>query len=506
MFDDTIAAIATPLGEGGIGIIRISGEKTLEILRKVFVSPSQKAEFFKHFKHEIDIDGKTNRQGTCDSENDENNEENEAEYIENGPVSGGYNKFKNRKLVYGYILDRKGKEIIDEVLVAYMNSESSYTREDVGEIYCHGSIIALKKTLELVLRSGARLAERGEFTKRGFLNGRIDLAQAEAVVDLVKAKTEMGYSIALSQLEGGLSSKISSIRDKILETLAHIIVNIDYPDSDVEEISYKILSHSLMSIEDAIDELLATCDAGKIIKEGLSTAIIGKPNVGKSSLMNALLRENRAIVTEIPGTTRDTIEEIINVHQIPIKLIDTAGIRETHDEIEKIGIKKSKESYERADLIILVLNASATISDEDLYIIEQIKNKKTIVLLNKIDLGQELSNEYIISLVPGARIIRTAINKNVGLKELEDAIVDYVFSGKVKQDESMLITNTRHKMLLEESKEAVKEAIDMTIKGEALDFIEIDIKKAWELLGEIIGETISENIIDEVFSRFCLGK
>lgn len=460
MLDDTIAAIATPLGEGGIGIIRISGEETLKILNKVFISRSK-----------------------------------------NEPVA-----FENRRLLYGNIIDRKNNEIIDEVLITFMSAENSYTREDVGEIYCHGSIIALKKTLELVLRSGARLAEKGEFTKRGFLNGRIDLAQAEAVIDLIKAKTDKGYSIALAQLDGGLSHKITSIRDSILEILAHIIVNIDYPDSDVEDMSYKYLEDSLSAIEDAINELLSTCDAGRIIKEGLSTAIIGKPNVGKSSLMNALLRENRAIVTEIPGTTRDTIEEIINVHGIPIKLIDTAGIRETHDEIEKIGIKKSKESYEKADLIILVLNASAKVSDEDLFIIEQIKSKKTIVLLNKIDLGQELPDEYISSLLPDAQVIRSTINKGVGLKELEEAIVEYVFSGKVKQDDSLLITNTRHKLLLEGAREAIRDASEMTKKKEALDFIEVDIKKAWELLGEIIGETISENIIDEVFSRFCLGK
>ena len=465
MLDDTIAAIATPIGEGGLGIIRISGEETLKILGKVFLSHSK-----------------------------------------NKPQKNNPPIFENRKLLYGNIIDRKNDEIIDEVLITFMNSESSYTREDVGEIYCHGSIIALKKTLELVLRSGARLAEKGEFTKRGFLNGRIDLAQAEAVIDLIKAKTDKGYSIALAQLDGGLSLKISSIRDSILEILAHIIVNIDYPDSDVEDISYKYLEDSLSSIEDAVNELLSTCDAGRIIKEGLSTAIIGKPNVGKSSLMNALLRENRAIVTEIPGTTRDTIEEIINVHGIPIKLIDTAGIRETHDEIEKIGIKKSKESYEKADLIILVLNASAKVSAEDLFIIEQIKSKKTIVLLNKIDLGQELPNEYINGLLPEAQIIRSIINKGVGLKELEEAIVDYVFSGKVKQDDSLLITNTRHKLLLEGARDSVKDAIEMTKKKEALDFIEVDIKRAWELLGEIIGETISENIIDEVFSRFCLGK
>lgn len=470
MLDDTIAAIATPLGEGGIGIVRISGEETLKILDKVFISRSKN-----------------------DPQKNNTQKNNTA-------------TFENRKLLYGNIIDKSNNEIIDEVLITFMNSESSYTREDVGEIYCHGSVIALKKTLELVLRSGARLAEKGEFTKRGFLNGRIDLAQAEAVIDLIKAKTDKGYSIALAQLDGGLSLKITSIRDSILEILAHIIVNIDYPDSDVEDISYKYLENSLSAIEDAINELLSTCDAGRIIKEGLSTAIIGKPNVGKSSLMNALLRENRAIVTEIPGTTRDTIEEIINVHGIPIKLIDTAGIRETHDEIEKIGIKKSKESYEKADLIILVLNASAKVSEEDLFIIEQIKSKKTIVLLNKIDLGQELPNEYINGLLPDAQIIRSTINKGVGLKELEEAIVDYVFSGKVKQDDSLLITNTRHKLLLEGARDSVRDAIEMTTKKEALDFIEVDIKKTWELLGEIIGETISENIIDEVFSRFCLGK
>ena len=464
MFDDTIAAIATPLGEGGIGIIRISGDKTLDILNEVFVS------FEKIKKMEAKV------------------------------------KFENRKLLYGHIIDKKNEEKIDEVLVTFMKAENSYTREDVGEIYCHGSMIALKKTLDLVLKSGARIADRGEFTKRGFLNGRIDLAQAEAVIDMIKAKTEKGYSIALSQLEGGLSTQISAIRDEILKLLAHIIVNIDYPDADIEDISYKNMSDSLLTIRTSINDLLETSETGKIIREGLSTAIIGKPNVGKSSLLNALLKENRAIVTEIPGTTRDTIEEIISVHQIPIKLIDTAGIRETNDEIEKIGIKKSKESFEKADLIILMLNAATEIAAEDLYIIKQIRHKKIIVLKNKIDLGKELSNEEILKLLPDAQIIETSLKSGIGIKQLETAIVDYVFSGKVKQEDSMIITNARHKQLLEYALASITEAIEMTSSRQALDFIEVDIKRAWEQLGEIIGETISENIIDEVFSRFCLGK
>lgn len=338
--EDTIAAVATALGEGGIGIVRISGENAKSILDQIFISVYD-------------------------------------------------NAFENRKLVYGHVIDEERKTI-DEALAVYMKAPNTYTKEDVVEINCHGSIVSLKKTLELVLRKGARIADRGEFTKRAFLNGRLDLSQAEAVIDMIKAKTDKGYEVALNQLEGHLSVKITELRDQILELLAHVIVNIDYPDDDIEEITYENLKHRVKKINDEVKTLLKTSDTGKILKEGLNTVIIGKPNVGKSSLMNALLRESRAIVTEVPGTTRDTIEEMVNINHIPLRIIDTAGIRETEDVVEKIGVEKSKESFNKADLIIFILNASEELSQEDREIMKNIENKKAIILLNKTDLPEKI--------------------------------------------------------------------------------------------------------------------
>jgi len=455
--EDTIAAIATAYGEGGIGIIRLSGEKAREILGQIF----------------------------------------EAE-LPGDPI--------NRRLTYGHIVDRSKDEIIDEALAVYMRGPGTYTREDVVEVNCHGSMISLRKTLELALKSGARMAEPGEFTKRAFLNGRIDLSQAEAVIDMVRARTNKGFEVSVAQLSGSLSGKVKLIRDELLAVLAHVIVNLDYPDADIEELSYQELNRSLNAILLEIRDLVETAETGMIIKEGLKTVIIGKPNVGKSSLMNALLKEARAIVTEIPGTTRDTIEEIISLKNIPIRLIDTAGIRETEDFIEKIGIAKSKESFNEADLIILILNASEELSEEDVSILSHIGEKKTIVLFNKIDLGLKLQKRHIMEQLPQAKVIETAITKNQGIEELENAIFNMVYGGRVKQEDSMLITNLRHKDLLEKAGSCLKDALEMIDMKEALDFIEVDIKRCWELLGEIIGESVNEDIIDQVFSRFCLGK
>ncbi len=462
--EDTIAAIATAYGEGGIGIIRISGEKSKMILDKIF--------------HASNPDGKLLSYGDAG----------------------------HRKLSYGHVRDLDKSEIIDEALAVYMKAPQTYTREDVVEISCHGSMISLRKTLELVLKNGARLAEPGEFTKRAFLNGRIDLSQAEAVIDMVRARTNKGFEVSVSQLEGSLSNAVRALREDILKVLAHIIVNLDYPDADIEELTYKELRDSITMVKGRVDALVETSETGMIIKEGLKTVIVGKPNVGKSSLMNALLKEARAIVTEIPGTTRDTIEEIISLKNIPIRLIDTAGIRETEDFIEKIGIEKSKESFNAADLVVVVLNASEPLSSEDKKIMAYAKDKKTIVLLNKADLGQILKEKDVLLLAPMAKVITTVIPSNKGIAELEQAIFDLVYGGKVKQEDSMMITNLRHKNLLENTSSALKDALDMADRNEALDFIEVDIKRAWELLGEIIGETVSEDIIDQVFSRFCLGK
>lgn len=455
--ENTIAAIATAYGEGGIGIVKISGEKAKDILDQIFVGFNDK------------------------------------------PV-------RNRYLTYGHIMDHNTGKIIDEALVSYMKGPKTYTTEDVVEINCHGSIISLRKTLELVLNKGAILAEPGEFTKRAFLNGRLDLVQAEAVIDLIRAKSDKSFEISINQLEGSLSKKVLEIRKMLLELLVKLAVNIDYPDEDIEELTYKEVKKSLLLISDMIEILVSTAETGRLIREGLAVAIIGKPNVGKSSLMNALLRESRAIVTEIPGTTRDTIEEFLSIKGIAIKLTDTAGIRDTEDTIEKIGIEKSKESFNKADLIIFVLDGSGELSREDREIIEIIGKRKSLVLINKGDLEQKIDTKQIKKLIPEAKVILTIATEGAGINIVEKEIEELVYGGKVRQGESMLISNVRQKNLLEKAGQAIKEAIDQTEALVAMDFLEIDIKTAWELLGEIIGETVSENIIEEVFARFCLGK
>ena len=457
MYDDTVAAVATAMGEGGIGIVRISGERALEILNKVFCS------------------------------------------VKKSPV-------ENRKLTYGFVEDNFTGEKIDEVMAVYMKAPHSYTAEDVVEIQCHGSIVSLRKILALVLKNGARLAEPGEFTKRAFLNGRLDLSQAEAVIDLIKAKSDKTFDVALSQLEGSFSKKIKEIRADLVDILVNITVNIDYPDEDIEVITYENLISGLAAVKMKVDSMLATADTGRILREGLNIAIIGKPNVGKSSLMNALLRETRAIVTEIPGTTRDTIEEALTIRNIPVKLTDTAGIRHTDDVIEKIGIEKSKESFNKADLIIFMVDNARPLDDEDREIIEYIGDRKVIVIINKTDLESRLNRNEIEEKLPGAIIIEAAVAKDQGISILEDEIEKLVFDGRVKQNDSMMVTNVRHKALLEEASSALKDASSMAEAGEALEFLEIDVNRAYEALGEIIGEAVNENIINEVFARFCLGK
>jgi tRNA modification GTPase len=412
----------------------------------------------------------------------------------------------NRRLTYGSIIDPSTDKILDEVLAVYMKAPYTYTTEDIVEINCHGSIVSLRKTLELVLKMGARLAEPGEFTKRAFLNGRLDLAQAEAVMDLIKAKSDKCFDVALGQLDGSLTKEVNCIRNLLMDVLVNITVNLDYPDEDIEIVTYEKLSNNLLQIGDMIGKLISTSDTGRIIKEGLKIAIIGKPNVGKSSLMNALLKESRAIVTEIPGTTRDTIVEDMTIKNIPVKLIDTAGIRDTEDMVEKIGIEKSKESFNNADLIILILDGSNPLSSEDNTVIDIVGNRNAIVLINKIDIEQVIFEKDIQERLQNATIIVTAIKENIGIKEIEDKIERLVYNGDVKQSGNTFITNVRHKNLLSSSKSAIDDAKNMVLQSEALEFIEIDVKRAWEFLGEIVGETVSDSIIDEVFSRFCLGK
>ena len=456
--EDTIAAVATAYGEGGIGIIRISGEEALPILQEIF-------EFH-----------------------------------------GDTDTFISRRMTYGKIIDKEKNQIIDEVLAVYMKGPKTYTAEDVVEINCHGSMVSLRKTLALVLRKGARLAEPGEFTKRAFLNGRLDLSQAEAVIDMIRAKTDKSFDVAVSQLEGRLSLKVEEIRQKLLDLLVDITVNIDYPDEDIEEMTYEKLEESIVETQDMIEKLLATSSTGKMIREGIKIAIVGKPNVGKSSLMNGLLKETRAIVTDIPGTTRDTIEEVLSIRNIPVYLVDTAGIRETSDKVEKMGIEKSKEAFNQADFILFLLDGSRPLEEEDLQIMEFLKERKSLVLINKRDLGEAISIEEISAKLPASQVIEASLLKGQGITEIEDAVEDLVYGGEIVQKESMMVNNVRHIELLQQAVKSLTDALHMSERREALDFIEVDVNNAYERLVEIIGETVSDDIINEVFARFCLGK
>lgn len=456
--DDTIAAIATAPGEGGIGIIRISGERSLSVAEEIFRSMSGKL----------------------------------------------IKDYKTRTLVYGNIVD--GDKVIDEVLVAYMKGPNSYTAEDVIEINCHGGFISVKKILELILSKDVRLAEQGEFTKRAFLNGRIDLSQAEAIIDVIKAKTDMAHEVAQNQLEGSLSNKIKDLRMKVTEVLAHLEVAIDFSEEDVEEITYQTLEEKARELKNEIKKLYDTAESGKILRDGLKTVIVGKPNVGKSSLLNSILGENRAIVTDIPGTTRDVIEEFVNIKGIPLKIVDTAGIRETEDVVEKIGVEKSKESFNSADLVIMVLDSSRQLSDEDLEILANLENKKTIVLLNKTDLEQKIEEDKIRQYVDNNSIIRISALKHEGIEEIHDKIESMVYKGSIKNTSSLVITNSRHKDALLRAYESINDAISAIEQNLPYDFIEVDFKNIWDYLGYINGDTVKEDLLDTIFSNFCIGK
>lgn len=456
--DDTIAAIATAPGEGGIGIIRISGSKALPVAKEIFESVSGKQ----------------------------------------------ITDYNTRTLIYGHILD--GDKKIDEVLLAFMKGPNSYTAEDVIEINCHGGFISVKKILELILSKDVRLADEGEFTKRAFLNGRIDLSQAEAVIDVIKAKTDKAQEVAQSHLSGALANKIKELRFKITEVLAHLTVSIDFGEEDVEEITYAMLEDNAELLRREIKSLYDSAECGKVLRDGLKTVIVGKPNVGKSSLLNYILGENRAIVTEIAGTTRDVIEEFVNIKGIPLKIVDTAGIRETEDIVEKIGVQKSKESIDSADLVIIVLDSSKPLTDEDLEILENARSKKTIVLLNKIDLEQAIDQTVIEEIVGKDNIIKISALKNEGIEQIHDKIEAMVFAGDVKSSSSVVITNSRHKDALFKAYNSINDAIAGIDQRLPYDFIEVDFKNIWDYLGYINGDTVQEDLLDTIFSNFCIGK
>ena len=412
---------------------------------------------------------------------------------------------KGYSIKYGYI--KENGQIVDEVLVSYFKAPKSYTTENMCEINSHGGNVIVKKILELCLKNGAELAEPGEFTKRAFLNGRIDLLQAESVIDVINAKSEKEAKAGVKQLEGFLSEEIGKIKKEILDVMVNIEVAIDYPEYDVEDVTTNQLQDMLNSVETKLVKLENSFDNGKIIKEGIKTAIIGKPNAGKSSLLNAILREDRAIVTEIAGTTRDTIEEFVNIRGIPLKLIDTAGIREAKDEVEKIGITKTREIADTADLVIAIFDCTKQLTDEDLEILKIAENKKSIIILNKIDLEPRVISVKNVRLksFEGNIIEISALNK-IGLEKLEEKIVDLFNLNQINLDNEVVITNIRHKNLISKAIENVKKA-KITIENKMpLDIIAINIKDILEDLGNITGEIVSEDIINEIFAKFCLGK
>lgn len=456
--EDTIAAISTPVGFSGIGMVRMTGDRSVEIIKKMFRIKSGK----------------------------------------------NFDSYENRKIIYGHIVDSEGN-IVDEVLVSKMLGPNTYTREDVIEISCHGGIIPVKKILELTMINGVRIAEPGEFTKRAFLNGRLDLTQAEAVIDIINSKTDRSLQMSVKQLEGRLSKKISEIRDNLLEILAHIEAGIDYPEYDIEEMSHELISKNTKIIKNKIDMLIETSENGRIIREGIKTAIIGKPNVGKSSLLNALLGEERAIVTEIEGTTRDTIEEFINIKGIPLKIIDTAGIRETENLIEKIGITKTKEILSQSDFILLLLDGEKGIDEEDIELLRLVKDKKGLVAINKIDKEQKISKKEVIEK-SHMDVVEISILKELGIENLKRMIYDSISNSSIDSDAYEMVSNIRHINLLKESSLALKDGLEGIKAGLPVEMISVDIKNSWDKLGKIIGETITEDIVDEIFSKFCIGK
>ena len=411
---------------------------------------------------------------------------------------------KGYTMKYGHIVENE--KIIDEVLVSYFKEPMSYTTENMCEINSHGGNIVMKKILELCLKNGAQLAEPGEFTKRAFLNGRIDLTQAESVIDVINAKSDREVQAGIKQLEGGLSKEIADIKQEILDVMVNIEVAIDYPEYDVEEVTNNEIVNMLNSVEIKLDKLEKSFDNGKILKEGIKTAIIGKPNAGKSSLLNRILKEDRAIVTEFEGTTRDTIEEYVNINGIPLKLIDTAGIRNAEDEVEKIGINKSKEIAKNADLVIAIFDASKPLSKEDKEILEIIKGKKVIILLNKIDLQQKLHKEdEEFKKVTNSVIEISALN-NIGIDYLYEEITNLFEINEINIDNDIVITNIRHKNLIHQAIATIEKTKETIQKKMPIDIVAVYIKEILEDLGNITGEFVTEDIINEIFSKFCLGK
>lgn len=457
---ETIAAISTATGSGGIGIIRMSGEKCFEILKKIFVTPQ-----------ELD-----------------------------------WNNIKGYKIKYGYIVNAETKEKIDEVLVSFFKNPKSYTRENMCEINSHGGIVIERKILEQCLKNGAELAEPGEFTKRAFLNGRIDLSQAESVIELINAKSDREAHESLNQLQGELSRKINSIKSKILDIMADIEASIDYPEYDIEELTEEKTIRVLNEVREDLIKLEESFHTGKLIREGIKTAIIGQPNAGKSSLLNAILKEDRAIVSEYAGTTRDTIEEFITIKDIPLKIIDTAGIRDTDNVIEKIGVEKALKIAEDADLVIAIIDNSKELDNEDIKILDIIKNKNAIIVLNKIDKEDKKAENREEILKINKPVVKISAVTKEGIEDLYNEIIKMFNINKIEATNETVITNVRHKNQIDKAVKSIKEAINVAKERQTEDILAIYIKQTLEDLGEITGDNVSEDIINEIFSKFCLGK
>jgi tRNA modification GTPase len=454
MFDnDTIAAISTPLGHSGIGIVRVSGKDAIKIVEKIFVSPKKK------------------------------------------PLS----QIPSHRIIYGHIINSK-KEIIDEVLVSVMRAPYTYTREDVVEINCHGGPVPLRRTLELVLETGARLAEPGEFTRRAFINGRIDLTQAEAVLDVINSLTEQSQRAAIEQLGGGLSRRIKEIRERLIDLTAFVEAHIDFPEEDIEPPSLEDMRKKASDIQHSLKSLIESFQYGAILREGLKTAIIGRPNVGKSSLLNALLEQDRAIVTEVPGTTRDVIEEYLNIQGIPVRIMDTAGIREVKSIAEKEGVKRSLKAMREADLVLIILDGNRNLHNTDRELIEKSNPDNTILVINKIDLPQKIRLEKT-----GYHIVRISALKKTGLDELKDKIVELTLKGKSLNGMG-IVTNIRHVRALKKAHASIQSFIKGINNKVYPEFLSIELRDALDAVGEILGTTTPEDILNKIFSEFCIGK
>ncbi|MQS90304.1 tRNA uridine-5-carboxymethylaminomethyl(34) synthesis GTPase MnmE [Companilactobacillus mishanensis] len=454
---DTIAAISTPPGEGGISIVRVSGDQALSIVKKVFKGK----DLAKVASHTIN---------------------------------------------YGHIVDPQTGDLVDEVMVSVMLAPKTFTREDVIEVNTHGGIVPTNKVLQLIIGAGARMAEPGEFTKRAFLNGRIDLTQSESVMDLIRAKTDKAMQVAVNQLDGNLTHLIGDLRQEILDVLAQVEVNIDYPEYDTEQMTTKMLLEKAQTVSTKIDELLKTADSGEILQHGLATAIIGKPNVGKSSLLNRLLDEEKAIVTDVAGTTRDVVEQYVNIDGVPLKLIDTAGVRETNDKVEKIGVERSKQAISSADLIILVLDASRELEEDDIQLLDATQDKRRIIIFNKNDLIPVIHPLDVKQLKDDDIILLTSAIQNDGIEQIKQTIGKIFNAGIEDSSSNVIITSARQAGLLRQAKQSLEDVISGIESGMPVDLVQIDMTACWDTLGEITGESYPDELITQLFSQFCLGK